>query len=58
MKDNLSKILNIFIAVVAALGAILFVRIFLEDADLIKTDADIQQSVISPLLYFQHGCCI
>jgi hypothetical protein len=52
MKDNLSKILNIFIAVVAALGAILFVRIFLEDADLIKTDADIQQSVISPIIIF------
>ncbi len=52
MKDNLSKILNIFIALVAAIGAVLFIRIFMEDAELIKTDADIQQSVISPIITF------
>jgi hypothetical protein len=52
MKDNLSKILNIFIALVAAIGAFLFIRIFMEDADLIKTDPDVQQSVISPIITF------
>lgn len=52
MKNNLSKILNIFIALVAAIGAILFIRIFLVDEELIKTDADIQQSVISPIITF------
>jgi len=52
MKDNLSKILNIFIALVAAIGAVLFIRIFMEDAELIKVDADTQQSVISPIIIF------
>jgi len=52
MKNNLSKILNIFIALVAAIGAVLFIRIFLEDAELIKTDAEIQQSIISPIITF------
>ena len=55
MKDNLSKILNIFIALVAAVGAVLFIRIFLEDAELIKTDPDIQQSIISPIITFSTG---
>jgi hypothetical protein len=49
---NLSKILNIFIALVAAIGAILFIRIFMEDAELIETDPDIQQSVINPIIFF------
>ena len=52
MKDNLSKILNIFIAIVSAIGAFLFIRIFMEDADLIKTDPEVQQSVISPIITF------
>jgi heme/copper-type cytochrome/quinol oxidase subunit 3 len=52
MKYNLSKILNIFIAAVAAIGAILFIRIFMEDAELIKTDPDTQQSIISPIITF------
>ena len=34
MKSN--KILNIIIAVIAIVGAILFVRIFMEDAEVIK----------------------
>jgi len=55
MKDNLSKILNIFIALVAAIGTILFIRIFMEDAKLIETDPDIQQSVISPIITFSTG---
>lgn len=51
-NDKLSKILNIFIALVALVGAILFIRIFMEDADLIKTDPATQQSVISPIIIF------
>jgi len=51
-SSKLSKLLNIFIAVIAAVGAILFIRIFMEDAELIKTDPDTQQSVISPIIWF------
>jgi hypothetical protein len=33
MKSNLSKILSIFIAVIAVIGAVLFINIFTTDAD-------------------------
>ena len=52
MKSKLSKFLNIFIAVVAAIGAILFIRIFMEDVTAIENDAEIQNSVISPIITF------
>ena len=55
MKDNLSKILNIFIALVAAIGAFLFIRIFMEDADLIENDAAVQNSIITPIVAFSQG---
>lgn len=51
-SSKLSKFLNIFIAVIAAVGAILFIRIFMEDAELIKTDPETQQSTISPIIFF------
>jgi hypothetical protein len=51
-SSKLSKLLNIFIAVIAAVGAFLFIRIFMEDAELIKIDPDTQQSVISPIIWF------
>jgi hypothetical protein len=51
-NDKLSKILNIFIAFIAIIGTILFIRIFMEDAELIKTDPAIQQSIISPIIVF------
>lgn len=50
MKSN--KILNILIAVIAIIGAFLFIRIFMEDADLLKEDGDLQNKVISPIIYF------
>lgn len=50
MKSN--KILNILIAAIAIIGAILFVRIFTADAELLQTDGDLQNSVISPIIYF------
>jgi hypothetical protein len=50
MKSN--KILNILIAVIAVIGGILFIRIFMEDADLLQTDGDLQNKVISPIIYF------
>ena len=50
MKSN--KILNILIALIAIIGAFLFVRIFMEDADALKTDGALQNKVISPIIYF------
>jgi hypothetical protein len=50
MKSN--KILNIIIAVIAIVGAILFVRVGMEDAEVIKSNADVQNSVVSPLISF------
>ena len=50
MKSN--KILNIIIAAIAIIGAILFIRVFMEDAEVLKKDVDIQNSVISPLINF------
>lgn len=50
MKSN--KILNILIAVIAVIGAILFIRIFMEDADTLQTDGALQNKVISPIIYF------
>lgn len=52
MKENLSKFLNILIAVIAVVGIFLFVRVFMEDASAIETDAEVQNSVISPIIYF------
>ncbi|MCI2228667.1 hypothetical protein MC378_05770 [Polaribacter sp. MSW13] len=50
MKSN--KILNIFIAAIAIIGAILFIRVFMEDKEVIENSVDVQNSVISPLISF------
>ncbi|QOD59623.1 hypothetical protein H9I45_09650 [Polaribacter haliotis] len=50
MKSN--KILSILIAAIALIGAFLFIRIFMEDAEMIKTDAALQNKVISPMIYY------
>ena len=50
MKSN--KILNILIAVVAIIGGILFIRIFMEDTEAIETDVEVANSVVSPLIYY------
>ena len=50
--NNLSKFLSIFVAIIAVIAAVLFVRVFLEDSEAIKTDATIQNSVVSPLVTF------
>ncbi|MGK0421306.1 MAG: putative membrane protein [Polaribacter sp.] len=50
MKSN--KILSIIIAVVALVGAFLFIRIFMEDAEAIETNVDLQNKVISPIIYY------
>ena len=50
MKSN--KILNILIAAIALIGGFLFIRVFMEDTDAIKTDVDVANSVVSPLIYY------
>jgi hypothetical protein len=50
--SKLSKFLNIFVAVIAAIGAFLFIRIFMEDVTAIENDPEIQNSVISPIVWF------
>ena len=53
MKDNnLAKYLNIFVALIAAVAAFLFVRVFIADADAILENPEVQESVISPLVLF------
>ena len=50
MKSN--KILSIIIAIIALVGAFLFIRIFMEDGEAIETDVDLQNKVISPIIYY------
>jgi hypothetical protein len=51
MKSN--KILNILIAVIAVIGGFLFIRIFtVDDSEAFKTDVDLQNGIISPIIYF------
>jgi hypothetical protein len=53
MKNNkLLKYLSLFVAVVAAIGAILFIRIFTEDTAAIENDPEVQNSIISPIIIF------
>ena len=47
-----TKILNIFIAVIAIIGGILFIRIFMEDTETIETNVDVANQVVSPLIYY------
>lgn len=50
--NNFSKILNILIALIAIVGAILFIRIFMADGEALQEDLDLQNSLISPIIYF------
>lgn len=49
---NLSKILSLFVALVAAIGAILFIRVFMADSDAILNDPEVQGSIIDPIITF------
>jgi len=48
MKSNLSKILNIVIAVIAIIGALLFIRIFMTDVD----DSEALNSSVGSIVTF------
>ena len=53
MKSN--KILNILIAAIAIIGGILFIRIFMEDAQEIVDNVDnLQNTVVSPLISYSY----
>jgi hypothetical protein len=52
MKSN--KILNILIAAIAIIGGILFIRIFMEDAQALEENVDLQNSVVSPLISYSY----
>lgn len=54
-NDKISKLLNLFIALVALIGAILFIRIFMEDSAAIENDPEVQNKVISPIIFFSTG---
>lgn len=61
MKNNLSKILNIFIAVIALIGAFLFIRIFITDgSDVSALDGAVGNivSFSTILLYFAVGATL
>jgi hypothetical protein len=52
MKSN--KILNFVIAAIAIIGGLLFIRIFMEDAQAIEENVDLQNSVVSPLISYSY----
>ncbi|PQJ68499.1 hypothetical protein [Polaribacter butkevichii] len=61
MKNNLSKILNIFIAVIAVIGAILFIRIFMTGEDDVQALSSSVGSIVgfsTILLYFAIGATV
>jgi len=51
-SNKLSKFLNIFVAVIAVVGAVLFIRVFTEDVSVIENDPEVQNSLISPIIFF------
>jgi magnesium-transporting ATPase (P-type) len=61
MKGNLSKILSIFIAIIAVIGAFLFIRIYMTDADDIEALNSSVGNIVTfstILLYFAIGATL
>ncbi len=50
MKSN--KLLNIAIAVISVIGIILFVRVAVEDKEALESSVDLQNGLVSPLVYY------
>lgn len=50
MKSN--KLLNIAIAVISIIGIFLFIRVATEDKEALETSVELQNSVVSPIVYF------
>lgn len=61
MKGNLSKILSIVVAVIAIIGAILFIRIFMTDSEDLEALSSSVGTIVTystALLYFAIGATI
>ncbi|WP_159946709.1 hypothetical protein [Polaribacter septentrionalilitoris] len=61
MKGNLSKILSIVVAVIAIIGAILFIRIFMTDSEDLEALSSAVGTIVTystSLLYFAVGATI
>jgi uncharacterized membrane protein len=52
MSKNLSRILTILIAIVGVVALYFFVRIMMEGEEAIAASADLQNSIISPFIWF------
>jgi magnesium-transporting ATPase (P-type) len=52
MNKKLSKILTIIAGVIGLIGFYYFIRIVMAGDDVIKTDAALQNSVLSPFIYY------
>ena len=50
MKSN--KLLNIVIAVISVVGIFLFVRVAIEDKEALESSVDLQNGLVSPLVYY------
>ncbi|MAD97851.1 MAG: hypothetical protein CMB99_11045 [Flavobacteriaceae bacterium] len=50
MKSN--KLLNIAIAIISVIGIILFVRVAVEDKEALESSVDLQNGLVSPLVYY------
>ena len=61
MKNNLSKILNIFIALIAVIGAFLFISIFMngeDDTEALSSSVGNMVTFSTILLYFAVGATL
>lgn len=52
-EDKISKYLSILIAVIAVIGGVFFIRVFMA-GEAVETDVAIQNSVVSPLVTFSQ----
>lgn len=52
MSEKFSKILTIIAGVIGLIGFYFFVRIVMEGDDVIKTDAGLQNSILSPFINY------
>ncbi len=55
MKDNkISKIITYVITALSLIGIILLVRVLMAGEETVKSDVDVANKVVSPLVYFSQ----
>jgi len=52
MNKKLSKILTLVAGLIGLIGFFFFIRIMMEGDEAIKVDADLQNGILSPFIYF------